>query len=81
MTRLDPGRREVTPSRPKTRRRGPSFGPALGVSVPISVGLPLIVVGLALLLAGLSTNKLIYWILGGGILAAGLSLFASGRRL
>ncbi len=41
MSRLDQRRREVTPSKEISgRRRGPSFGPKLGVSVPISIGLP-----------------------------------------
>ncbi len=81
MTRLDPGRREVNPSRRDSRRRAPSFGPSHGVSVPISIGLPLIAVGLALLAAAVNSGRLIYWISGGAILAVGISLFASGRRL
>ena len=37
MSRLPEGRREVTPSRRAAgKRRGPDFGPRLGVSVPIS---------------------------------------------
>ena len=46
MTRLPEGRREVYPSRgPRPKRRAPDFGPGLNVSVPISFGLPLVVVG------------------------------------
>ena len=46
MSRLPDGRREVMPSRQAAGdRRGPSFGSKLNVSVPISFGLPLMVVG------------------------------------
>ena len=48
MSRLDERRREVYPSKEAAgKRRAPSFGPSLNVSVPISFGLPLIVVGLS----------------------------------
>jgi hypothetical protein len=82
MSRLDRRRREVYPSREATgKRRSPSFGPGLNVSVPISFGLPLIVVGLALLFAATTTGRALYWVLGGVALAGGLALFATGKRL
>jgi hypothetical protein len=62
-------------------RRGPSFGPKLNVSVPISFGLPLIIVGAVLIAAGLSTERLAFYVLGGVMLVAGVVLFASGKRL
>jgi hypothetical protein len=82
MTRLPEGRREVYPSRTRRpKRRAPDFGPGLNVSVPISFGLPLIVVGIALIAAAVSSGQLIFWITGGIAGAAGLILFASGKRL
>jgi hypothetical protein len=82
MTRLPEGRREVYPSKRKTpRRRAPDFGPGLNVSVPISFGLPLVVVGIALLAAALASGGVILWITGAVALAAGVLLFASGKRL
>jgi hypothetical protein len=82
MSRLPEGRREVYPSKRATpKRRAPSFGPRTGVSVPVSIGLPLIVVGLGLLLAATTTGRAVFWISGGVLMAVGLALFASGRRL
>ena len=82
MTRLPDGRREVYPSRDKApKRRAPDFGPGLNVSVPISFGLPLVVVGIALVAAAVTTGNIIFWITGGIALAAGILLFASGKRL
>jgi len=82
MARLDEGRREVYPSKEAGRkRRAPSFGPGLNISVPISFGLPLIVVGLALLLAAATTGRAVYWVLGALIAVGGVALFASGKRL
>jgi hypothetical protein len=82
MSRLDERRREVYPSKHAARKRpAPSFGPRLNVSVPISFGLPLIVVGLALLLAATTTGRALYWVLGGLIAVGGVALFASGKRL
>jgi hypothetical protein len=82
MTRMPPGRREVYPSRRATgERRGPSFGPRLNVSVPISIGLPLLVVGLALLLAAYSSGRIVFLVAGAAALAVGLTAFASGKRL
>jgi hypothetical protein len=82
MSRLDERRREVYPSKEAAgKRRAPSFGPGLNVSVPISFGLPLIVVGLGLLFAAMTTGRALFWVLGGAIGAIGLALFASGKRL
>ena len=82
MTRLPDGRREVYPSRDKApKRRAPDFGPGLNVSVPISFGLPLIVVGIALIAAAASSGTLVFWITGGIALGGGVLLFATGKRL
>jgi hypothetical protein len=82
VTRLPDGRREVYPSRDKApKRRAPDFGPGLNVSVPISFGLPLVVIGIALVAAAVTTGNIIFWITGGIALAAGILLFASGKRL
>jgi hypothetical protein len=75
-------RREVMPSRRASgNRRGPSFGRSTNVSVPISFGLPLLVVGAFLLITGVRTDSTAFWIGGGIALAAGAALFASGKRL
>jgi hypothetical protein len=82
MTRLPEGRREVYPSRERRpRRRAPDFGPGLNVSVPISFGLPLVVVGIALVAAALTSGGIVFWITGCVALLAGALLFASGKRL
>jgi hypothetical protein len=82
MSRLDQRRREVYPSkRAAGKRRAPSFGPGLNVSVAISFGLPLIVVGLALLFAATTTGRALYWVLGGVVAVGGVALFATGKRL
>jgi hypothetical protein len=82
LTRLPDGRREVYPSRDKApKRRAPDFGPGLNVSVPISFGLPLVVVGIALVAAALTAGGLVFWITGVLALAGGILLFASGKRL
>ena len=82
MTRLPEGRREVYPSREKSpKRRAPDFGPGLNVSVPISFGLPLVVVGIALIAAAFASGSPILWIGGAVAGAAGVLLFASGKRL
>jgi hypothetical protein len=82
MSPLPEGRREVNPSKGAGgRRRAPSFGPRLNVSVPTSIGLPLVVVGLVVLLAAVSTDRAVFWILGGVTAAVGVLLFASGKRL
>ena len=82
MGRLPQGRREVNPSREISgRAKGPAFGPDLGVSVPISFGLPIGVVGLFLLLTGVSTGSVLFGVLGGALVVLGALLFASGKRL
>jgi hypothetical protein len=82
MTRLPEGRREVYPSRSKApKRRAPDFGPGLNVSVPISFGLPLVVVGIALVAAAFAAGSAILWVTGAIALGAGVLLFATGKRL
>jgi hypothetical protein len=82
MTRLPPERREVYPSRRATgQRRSPSFGPGLNISVPISFGLPLIVVAIALVAAAATSGSVILWVAGAVTGVLGLTLFASGKRL
>jgi hypothetical protein len=51
------------------------------VSVPISFGLPLIAVGLALIVAGINSDRAFFWIAGAVVLAGGVGLFATGKRL
>ena len=79
----DDDRREVQPPRRKreVRRYGVTMGPRTNISVPISFGLPLIAVGLALLVAGVNTDRLVFIVTGIVGLALGALLFASGRRL
>jgi hypothetical protein len=82
LTRLPDGRREVYPSRGRApKRRAPDFGPGLNVSIPISFGLPLIVVGIALIAAAATSGAVVFWITGAIALAGGVLLFATGRRL
>jgi hypothetical protein len=81
VTRLPPGRREVNPSRRSTDRRAPSLGRSTGVSVPISFGLPLIAVGIALVVAGINGDRIGFLIVGVVVLVAGVGLFGSGKRL
>ena len=82
MTRLPPERREVYPSRStRPKRRAPDFGPGLNVSVPISFGLPLVVVGIALIAAAVTSGSIVFWVTGGIAGGAGILLFASGKRL
>jgi hypothetical protein len=82
MTRLPPDRREVQPSRRTTgQRRSPSFGPRLNVSVPISFGLPLIVVAIALIVGAARSGSVVLWVSGAVSGVLGLLLFASGKRL
>ncbi len=82
MAPLPEGRREVNPSREAMGdRRKPGFGSKTGISVPISFGLPLIVVGLFLLVTGVTTGGIFFLVLGGVALVAGVILFASGKRL
>ena len=82
MSPLPDGHREVSPSREAMGdRRKPGFGARTGISVPISFGLPLIVVGLFLLITGISTGGAFFIVLGLITLLAGAGLFASGKRL
>jgi hypothetical protein len=82
MAPLPEGRREVSPSRRAMGdRRRPGFGSRLGVSVPISFGLPAIVVGLFLAITAVTRGGLFLLIAGAALLAAGVALFASGKRL
>jgi hypothetical protein len=82
MTRLPEGRREVYPSRTsRPKRRAPDFGPGLNVSVPISFGLPLVVVGIALIAAAVASGGVVLWVAGSVATAGGVLLFASGKRL
>lgn len=77
------GRREVMPSRRAAgpRRRQTTFGPRMNVSVPISFGLPLLAIGLALVFAALRTDRALFWILGALGVSLGALLLASGKRL
>jgi hypothetical protein len=82
VTRLDEGRREVYPSKGSgPKRRAPAFGSSLNVSVPISIGLPLLVIGLFLIVAAIHTGGVLFWVFGGLLSVAGVLLFASGKRL
>jgi hypothetical protein len=82
MTRLPEGRREVYPSKgSRPKRRAPDFGPGLNVSVPISFGLPLVIVGIALVAAAIASGGAVFWITGAVALLGGVLLFASGKRL
>jgi hypothetical protein len=75
-------RREVRPSREAMGdRRKPGFGSTLGVSVPISFGLPLIVVGAFLAIAAVTSGRLFLYAMGGAAMVVGAALFASGKRL
>jgi hypothetical protein len=80
MTRLP--EREVYPSKSRRpKRRAPDFGPSLNVSVPISFGLPLVVVGIALVAGGVASDSVVLLISGALSLVGGVLLFASGKRL
>ncbi|MGZ5312427.1 MAG: hypothetical protein ACXWZK_12060 [Solirubrobacterales bacterium] len=79
---LPEGRREVNPSKQAMGdRRKPGFGSKLNISVPISFGLPLMVVGLFLLITGVTAGSAFLIVLGAVALVAGALLFASGKRL
>jgi 1,4-dihydroxy-2-naphthoate octaprenyltransferase len=80
MSRLP--EREVNPSKERTRGRpGVTFGRGLNVSVPISFGLPLLVIGLFLGFTAAQNGSVLFWALGGLCVVAGVGLFASGKRL
>jgi hypothetical protein len=79
---LPDGRREVNPSREAMgERRKPGFGSTLNVSVPISFGLPLIVIGAFLTVAAVTSGSVLFYAIGGAALLGGAALFASGKRL
>ena len=71
------------------RRRSPwlksqsdSFGPIKQVSLGVSIGAPLLVIGVlfvVLLVVSIVGASTFLWILAGGILVAGLLAAASGR--
>ena len=74
--------REVQPSKERTKGRdAPSFGSSLNISVPISFGLPLLVIGGYLIFTAAKEGGVLFWALGGVCFAAGVLLFASGKRL
>ncbi len=83
MARWPDGRREVRPSKQAMGdRRGPSFGPRYGVSVPISIGLPLLVMGgFVLVTAATRGGSAGSWGIGIVVTVAGALLFATGKRL
>ena len=82
MSRLDKRRREVMPSKEISgRRRGPSFGPKMGVSVPISMGLPCLIVGAFLVFTAIATGRQYLWAAGLVLMVIGAALMASGKRL
>jgi hypothetical protein len=62
-------------------RRRPGFGPGLNVSVPISFGLPLLIVGLFLVVTAAGTGRTELWIAGIVVAIAGALLFATGKRI
>ncbi len=80
MSRREPDIREPRIREPRIRS-GPTLGTQRNVSVPISIGLPLVVVGAFLLLTASTTGRTLFWILGGATLGLGLMLFASGKTL
>jgi hypothetical protein len=53
----------------------------MGISVPISIGLPLVVVGAFLVFTAITTDRMLFWTLGTVVLLAGVMLMASGKRL
>lgn len=57
------------------------MGSRANVSVPISFGLPMIAVGIALLVAATRTGSVLFWISGAVTLAVGFGLFGSGKTL
>lgn len=74
--------REVRPSREAMGdRRGPSFGSKLNVSVPISIGLPLLVVGGFVIFTAVKTGATVLWVFGVTMALVGALLFATGKRL
>ncbi len=62
-------------------RSGPTLGSKANVSVPISIGLPLLAIGVALVIGASSTGATLLWIAGGVSFVLGAVLFASGKTL
>lgn len=83
MSRLPEGHREVRPSkRALGDRRRPAFGTRYNVSVPVSIGLPLLIVGgFVLITAATRGASAFFWGFGVLLAALGALLFASGKRL
>jgi hypothetical protein len=83
MSRLDKRRREVMPSKEISgkRRGAPSFGPKMGVSVPISIGLPFLIVGAFIVFTAVATDRTYLFIGGGAAMVLGAVLMATGKRL
>ncbi|CAN5477125.1 hypothetical protein BH20ACT15_BH20ACT15_02020 [soil metagenome] len=83
MARMRDGRREVRPSkRAMGDKRKPSFGPRYNVSVPISIGLPLLVIGgFVVITAATRGGSAVFWGFGIVVAVAGALLFATGKRL
>lgn len=61
------------------RSQSESFGPIRQVGLAYSIGFPLMVVGVLLLAMAFSEGSTFLWILGGGLLAAGILAAGSGR--
>lgn len=61
------------------RSQSDGFRPIRQVGVAVSIGVPLMVVGLLLLAIAWSAGGTFLWILAGGLFAAGLLTAASNR--
>ena len=61
------------------RSQSEGFGPIRQVGVAYSIGFPMILVGVVMLAVAYSEGALLYWIVGGGLMAGGLVAAASGR--
>jgi hypothetical protein len=59
-------------------RRSEGFRPVKQVGVAVSMGFPLTVMGLFVLFAALTAGGTFLWLLGGGLIVAGLLLSAFG---
>jgi uncharacterized membrane protein len=71
-------------SRQRRRKSSASFGPIKQVGLAVSIGFPLLVIGvlmLALLIVSWVGTATFLWILGAGLLGAGLLAAASRRVL
>lgn len=83
MPRMSDGRREVRPSKQAMgTKRKPGFGPRYGVSVPVSIGLPLLVIGGFVLITAVTRGgSAVFWGFGIVVTLAGALLFATGKRI